>query len=108
MRAGISWLSTFCATSVSDVKYVQLGLYMRHRQCQWGASNRITEGKKSCEASVRRRTSSLRVAAGASFRLCARALPLKSEDIGFLIPKDNCTKRLVLFKPAHCRIKIQL
>src|SRR5260370_28042561 len=57
MRAGVSWLSTFCATFVSEIKRCQLGLYMRHRQCQWGAFNRITEGQTRCDAAVRRRTS---------------------------------------------------
>ena len=29
---------------------------MRHRQCQWGVTNRIAEGKSRCDAAVRART----------------------------------------------------
>src|SRR5664279_2170404 len=34
----------------------QFGLYMRHRQCQWGATHRIAEGKWRRDAAVRART----------------------------------------------------
>src|ERR1039458_2092013 len=47
----------------------QFGLYMRHAQCQWGATNRIAEGKSPCDAAVRART----------FRLGERARNLRPQ-----------------------------
>jgi hypothetical protein len=49
---------------------------MRHRQCQWGATNRIAEGKSQRDAAVRART----------FRLGAR----KKERPAVSIPWGKC------------------